>query len=63
MTMPSQYKRAMSARVESEPTIDATTIYGVALRDMDDEEIRIAAYWLAIELNRARNGHPAMRKD
>lgn len=61
MTIPAHYKRAMAARVADEPLIDQTSIYGVELRNMDDEEIRIAAYWLAVELNRVRNGHPAMR--
>jgi hypothetical protein len=61
MAISQQYKKAMTARVNDERLISHTTIYGVALRDMDDEEIRLAAYWLAVELNRVRKGHPAMR--
>lgn len=37
---------------QTDPTAHATTIYGLALDEMNDHEIRIAAYWLASRVDK-----------
>lgn len=43
--------RIDAIRHGTDPSAGATTIYGIALSDMNDEEIRVAAYWLASRQN------------
>lgn len=45
--------RALMER-HCDPDAGATTIYGIALDDMNDEEIRVAALWFATVFGRAK---------